>query len=415
MTKQEAISFLVNHPAKFGHLVGFTKLVDLHNKWIKEMLLSREDKTLQGHRESYKTTCLSIALALVIILFPLQHTLFMRKTDDDVKEVLRQVKKILQDEHTRYFVKVIWGVDLVLTTDTVKEITTNLCISASGTGQLIGAGVGSSLTGKHYENIFTDDIVNIKDRISRATREETKLVYQELQNVKNKETGRIFNTGTPWHKDDCFMIMPEAEKYDCYTTGMLSEEQIEDLKSKMIRSLFCANYELRHIASEDVMFDNPNIGAEPHLVEQAKYCHIDASYGGEDWTAMTIARKSNGNLFVFGKIWHKHVDDCIGELISWKHKFMAGKFLTEKNADKGYLAKELRQRGERAVTYNESMNKFLKISSYLKFAWNDIYFVQGTDDEYLQMILDYNENAEHDDAPDSLASVVRKLYNKEDI
>jgi hypothetical protein len=59
------------------------------------------------------------------------------------------------------------------------------------------------------------------------------------------------------------------------------------------------------------------------------------------------------------------------------------------------------------------MNKFLKISSYLKGAWNDVIFVQGTDEDYLQMILDYNENAEHDDAPDSLASIIRKLYTKE--
>ena len=28
------------------------------------------------------------------------------------------------------------------------------------------------------------------------------------------------------------------------------------------------------------------------------------------------------------------------------------------------------------------------------------------------MILDYNENAEHDDAPDSLASISRKLWKK---
>ena len=27
--------------------------------------------------------------------------------------------------------------------------------------------------------------------------------------------GRLTNTGTPWHKDDCFTLMPAAEKYDC--------------------------------------------------------------------------------------------------------------------------------------------------------------------------------------------------------
>ena len=58
------------------------------------------------------------------------------------------------------------------------------------------------------------------------------------------------------------------------------------------------------------------------------------------------------------------------------------------------------------------MNKFIKITSYLKGEWDNIIFVQGTDEEYIQQVCDYNENAEHDDAPDSLASVCRLLYSK---
>ena len=41
-------------------------------------------------------------------------------------------------------------------------------------------------------------------------------------------------------------------------------------------------------------------------------------------------------------------------------------------------------------------------------------FVAGTDQEYINQICDYTENAEHDDAPDSAASIVRKLWNKKD-
>ena len=39
----------------------------------------------------------------------------------------------------------------------------------------------------------------------------------------------------------------------------------------------------------------------------------------------------------------------------------------------------------------------------------DIVFVRGTDAEYINQILDYTEQAEHDDAPDSAASVCRRL------
>jgi hypothetical protein len=58
------------------------------------------------------------------------------------------------------------------------------------------------------------------------------------------------------------------------------------------------------------------------------------------------------------------------------------------------------------------MNKYIKIVTFLKGEWKNVVFVKGTDEEYIDMILNYNEYAEHDDAPDSLASIIRKLWNK---
>ena len=45
--------------------------------------------------------------------------------------------------------------------------------------------------------------------------------------------------------------------------------------------------------------------------------------------------------------------------------------------------------------------------------WKNIIFVDGTDDAYIGQICDYYEDAEHDDAPDSAASLVRKLDKSE--
>lgn len=412
MTRQQAISFLITSPVKFSHMIGFNKLVDFHNVWISDMVRGDSDKTLQGHRGSYKTTCLSIALALIMILLPNLRILFMRKTDDDVKEVVRQVKKILEDGHTRYFVQCIYGVDLRLTVASATELSTNLNADMRGTSQLCGMGIGSSLTGKHFDRIFTDDIVNLKDRASKAERDHTKAVYQELQNVKNRG-GRIYNTGTPWHKEDCFTLMPNAEKWDYKRTGLISDEEIANIRQRMTASLFAANYELRHIAAEDVIFTDPAQHGDPSLVEQGD-CHIDAAYGGEDYTAFTIFKKRGDKYYLFGKLWKKHVDDCLDEICNLREKFNAGRIYCEDNGDKGYLAKDLQKRGERAVKYHESMNKFVKITSYLKNAWPDVIFIEGTDEEYINQICDYNENAEHDDAPDSAASAVRRVWSKKE-
>jgi hypothetical protein len=426
MTREQAVRFLLDRPVDFAHALGFDKLTDLHNEWIKDMVRGKEDRTLQSHRGSYKTTCVSIALVEIFILLPNVRTFFMRKTDTDTKEVINQVKNILKHPKTQYFVRCIWGVDLVFTKESSDELSSNLCQDVKGTAQLSSLGVSGSLTGKHYDRIFTDDIVNLKDRASRAEREHTKAIYQELQNVRNPG-GRIYNTGTPWHKEDAFSIMPEATRYDCYTTGLLSKEKIRSLRESMTASLFAANYELKHIADENVLFPEPVTGGDPAMVEQG-VCHVDAAYGGADGTAFTAYKKRLVTIpatdtepehtvmkhFILGKLWQKHVEECEDEIIEIQNRINAGKTYCEDNGDKGYLGKDLRKKGVRVVIYHENMNKYIKITSYLKAVWKDVVFVEGTDPEYINQICDYNENAEHDDAPDSAASIVRAMWNKRD-
>lgn len=412
MTREAAIAILLNEPVKIGYAVGFDKLTALHNRWIIEMIRGTQDKTLQAHRGSYKTTCVSIALACIFVLLPNKKTLFLRKTDADVKEVIRQVRNILLSSPMQEAARLIHGKDMVLTTQTASELSSNLPGDSKGTSQLVAMGINGSITGKHFDRIFTDDIVNVQDRTSKAERDRTKIVYQELQNIRNRG-GRIFNTGTPWHKEDCFSLMPNIERHDCYSTGLISKEQLQIIREAMTASLFAANYELRHIASDDVIFTSPQTGADPALAEQG-ICHIDASYGGEDGTAFTICKKSGGKYYIYGRLWQKHVDDCLPEIIRLRKAFNAGLIYCERNADKGYLAKALRERGERADTYHEKTNKFVKITSYLKSEWKNVVFVVGTDAEYINQICDYTENAEHDDAPDSAASIVRRLWNKKE-
>lgn len=411
MTRTEAIRLLRDEPVKIGWAVGFKDLtVKLNNAWMREMICARSDKTLQAHRGSYKTTCVSIALACLVVLLPNKKIMFMRKTDSDVKEVIRQVQNILMSPYMQALCEVIHGRPLMLTTASAVEVNTNLTTDAKGTVQLYGHGISGSLTGKHFDIIFTDDIVNVQDRISKAERDHTKIIYQELQNIKNRG-GRIFNTGTPWHKEDCFCLMPPAERFDCYQTGLISKDALRSIRDSMAASLFAANYELRHIASDDVIFFDPVTGADLALAEQG-ICHIDAAYGGEDYTAFTVCNKKGGKYYIFGKLWRKHVDDCISDIIRYRKALNAGVIYCEDNGDKGYLARDLRQKGERCVVYHEGMNKFVKITSYLKAEWKHVVFVTGTDQEYINQICDYTETAEHDDAPDSLASIVRKLWSK---
>jgi hypothetical protein len=408
VNREDIKRLLKEQPYKIGHFVGFKDLTGLHNNWLRSFLYDSENQTLLAHRGSYKTTCLSIFFALHLIEKPRENVIFFRKTDTDVAEVISQTSKILKTAALQKIVNLLYGTDLIFEKDTANEINTNLNTSSKGASQIVGLGITTSITGKHADIVVTDDIVNIKDRISRAERERTKTQYMELQNIVNRG-GRFINTGTPWHKEDAISLMPNVRRFDCYSTGLITREKLESLRHSMSDSLFAANYELKHIADTNAMFKEPKFISDERLI-YGGMAHIDAAYDGEDSTAFTaFKRQPDGSLVGIGKIWRKHVDDCLPEIKAIHHRLLLGSVACEKNADKGYLAKELAAQGLLPFLYSETTNKFVKISTYLRREWDNIRWLEETDPDYINQILDYSEFAEHDDAPDSAASLIRRM------
>lgn len=414
--QQETALWLLRHPAEYGRRLGYTLLRDaLHGPWMNEIIFGTQDKTLQSHRGSYKTTSLDVSMAEIVMTQRHKNIIFLRKTDNDVAEVLQAVRSILLHPLTQAMCQVLTGKPLELYKATNKQIITSLYDRAGGAPQILGIGLGGSLTGKHADIIITDDIVNRLDRQSKAERERTKLIYQELQNLRNPG-GRIINTGTPWHKEDAFSLMPSPEKFDCYSTGLLTKEQIEQLRMNMSPSLFAANYELQLIAAEGALFtDAPRIVPETdekgnhRLADGYGIAHIDAAYGGEDGTALTLASKRGDTIYMLGKRWKSHVDTVLHTAVALARKYRCGPVYVELNGDKGYLSREIRNSGYSAFGYTEDENKYIKISTYLRKWWKHIVFIEGTDPEYISEILDYTDAAAHDDAPDSAASTCRVL------
>lgn len=415
--REELVSFLYRCPKDIAVAIGYEKLTDLHNEWIRDMVFGEKDKTLQAHRGSFKTTCICIAFAFICVLFPALRTIFLRKTDDDVAEVMRATAAILETDYFKSIAMTLYGIELVVS-NTYGWVSTNLKLGVSGAAQVVGLGCGGSLTGKHADRVFTDDIINVKDRVSAAERERIKLIYQELQNIRNRG-GRIFNTGTPWHKDDAFQLMPNIEKHDCYSTGLMTREEIQAVRASMSPSLFAANYELKHIADEEAMFSEPRFFSDPAMLRDG-IGHIDAAYGGADGTAFSAIQMVDDSIYAFIRLWQgKHVDDCLGEIISLCKALRIGTIYNEKNSDKGYLNKAIRLKGHPSIGYSEDTNKFIKISTHLRSVWGNVQFLDceayPLDADALNQILDYNENAAHDDMPDSLASVIRQYKKKPQI
>jgi len=408
MKQDERMAYLLGHPDGVGRAAGFVDLKEIHGEWIREMVMGQGDYTLQAHRGSYKSSCLAVAIGLIMVLYPKRNIIFLRKADTDVAEMIGMVGKILRTEAMQAISRMLRKRPVTIVSEGGDHLTTNLFRSMMGAHQLQGLGLRSSITGKHAYYVITDDICNIDDRMSRAERERTKLQYDELQNIRNRG-GRIINLGTPWHKDDVFSKMPNIHRYDCYTTGLLTEEKIAELRASMAPALFAANYELKHIASEDAVFTTaPGFFSDETMLKEG-ICHVDAAYGGSDYTALTCGRRCEGKIYLYGRLWQGHVDRVIDEIIEIKDRLWCSPIYVEENGDKGFLKKELIRRRCFAVGYTETQNKVIKITTYLRKWWPNVVFLQGTDPEYIRQILDYSPYAEHDDAADSAACVARIL------
>lgn len=415
MTHQQKAAWFIQHPAALGRALGYADLTDdIHGLWLREIAYGRGDITLQAHRGSYKTSCLTLAIALMMLKERDKNIIFLRKTDDDITEVIKAVRRILSEPIFNAVYTALTNQTLQIVRDNNAEITLDCYSAPRGAAQLQGIGIGGSLTGKHADIIITDDIVNLRDRLSRAERDRTKAVYQELQNIRNRG-GRIINTGTPWHPEDAFTLMPAPQKWDCYHTGLLSQEQIETLRHSMAPSLFAANYELQHIAAENALFTTaPTFTKDADLLRDG-IAHIDAAYGGEDYTAFTCGKRHEGKLYLYGRLWHAHVDTVLDVCIDKAGELMCSPIHCEDNGDKGFLAKEIRAKGAKAHQYHEKESKYAKISSYLRKWWDNIVWMEGTDPAYIAQIMNYTEDAEHDDAPDSAACVARYFDSRSGI
>ena len=473
-TRDEVVHLLTCEAHMVGRMLGtgYDLLEPIHSEWIKQWIVNPYNFKVmvhQGHRNSYKSSCLRLAIAIMLILQPKKTIILLRKSEDAVKELINGVSKILDTDLFKKFVNILSPEingkgGFKKTTDTALAIDTNLNTSLTGEFQLRGLGLGSPLTGKHAVMIITDDICSLEDRQSAAERMYTISRYQELMNVLSTDKGFqdscILNIGTPWHEEDVFSLMDRGLKpksdlqkkieeteskdrtqtqkdllrhldmkrgkfvYNCYQTGLMSDEDIEWKRQTLNDdALFQANYLLNLVSDKEKLFpkiDNVGHYSQSYFIDSAYnvVAHIDAAFGGEDSTALTIGADDyeNNNVVILGKIYKESLEDNYLELAEVMFECGVSLLYLETNADKGLMGDKFRELGFEVVGYHESTNKHTKIRSTIRPYWRlngaellpSVQFVSETDEEYLSNIWEYKKGVKHDDAPDSLASLLLK-------
>lgn len=412
------IDKFMEKPHLFGHYLGYTDLIDIHSTWIREAWLSKKYYAMQAHRNSYKTTSILIVGTIWYLLFfdPNATIVIIRKADTDAQKVVETIKQFFESRDVIYFSHFLYGIkDLKTKNWSKKSLTLSLKTKKTPEGNVESKGTTSAIVGSHYDFIFPDDIITLKDRVSKAEREWIKDFVRELRNIK-KEGGRIYFSGTPWHKSDAWEIIPKPKIYPIGTipikgyTQDVIEEKKKELRAGTTRSLYCANYELKHIDDEDKIFSEPTFGKWPEQFRKI-IGYLDPKYQGDHTNALTIIGQCaiSNNWFFRGFIWEKNVIDIYKEIVNKMILYKAGTLFVESNADKGLSARDISQLYPSVHSRWEKMNKHIKIISYASQHWSKLICAEDCELEYLNQILDYEEGQEPDDAADSLAASLREL------
>lgn len=402
---------VIRNPHLFGNYLGYNKLTEIHTEWINYIWRTKKHASLQAHRGSYKTTAIIVVGTLHNMTFHWNdRTAIIRKDFTSASDVLKVIGRLINGVRYQGLFYEMFGIYPRLIIDSKQRIQWDLKDMESPEGNLNAFGIGGSLTGKHFDHILLDDIITLKDRISKAERDFVdNFVREILANVI--DPGKFVKiTGTPWHKLDTWRILPTPLMYDIYSTGIkaFTPERVEEIKKQTTASLFAANYELKHIASEDTIFDEPTYTKDWDMTTPI-FGHIDAKYQGAHTGAFTMmGKRTDGKVQALGFVFHKHINQEYKSLVDKWRKYRCGTVSLELNADKGYAARDLGQYGMMTRSYSEKENKHVKIIQNLKANWDNIIWHEDTDPEYMAQILDYVEGQQPDDCADSAASCIRE-------
>ena len=311
-----------------------------------------------------------------------------------------------------------------ITFSTKKIVTSQggVCLFASIGSQITGYGAGQRNANKFSGFLAIDDANKPADIYSDVLRNKVIQYFSgTLLSRLNNSNVPIINIQQRLHTQDLSAVLIDKYNFEtlkrplladgvCQLPKQYSPERIEELKLDELT--FLAQYQQEPTEWINDAFK----GVQWATDEETKLIfngisHVDKGFDGSDGTAFTIGNEKNGTIYLFGKLWQKHIDDCLNDMSFFRQQYKSGTNYTEKNDDKGYMGRNY----PNTAIYQETMNKHFKIMTYLYPNWKRIKFIKGTDEVYIKQIQGYSERANHDDAPDSASSLIRMLSNRTEL
>jgi len=415
------IDYLIENPHRFGNYIGYERLQPIHSEWIKFCLTDPGDHCLMAHRGSYKTSAITV-VGVIWYLFFSPNTRFLIACADAsrAKDLMGEIKRNYEKPALRELYGLI-GIDEPIDKTWWKADSISLSTRTIHTkeGNITARGAGNTITGLHCDIIIGDDIVTLKDRTSQAERDFKRIWIQEFQSVVDPgPDNKISFVGTHWHKDDIYATLDyQTREYPIGSLEILTDQDVAKIRKQQTKAFFAAQYELKHISDEDVVFQGPL--EYDKKIKGKCIGYIDPAAGGRDSTAMIFGILSDGNLYIIGAyLINVSLDKLYTKILKTSDNHLCSELIIEDNGFQKALLYELRvNRGmDNIVSKTSSVNKNVRIMNVLKY-WDKIYWSKDIKPEFLSEVLDYFEpddymknNVQADDAADAMAGLVERVF-----
>jgi hypothetical protein len=409
MYNDKMVRAIYNHPLILAKILGYSKLIEQHEKWLLEWRNSKGDMYIQAHRYSYKTTALIVLDTIWQFLFnPNLTIMLIRKSEDGACASLGEIIKQYQSESLQYVYSEYFDYKFKLKDFNKHELNLPNREVISKESNIRCFGMGGNMTGYHPDIVKADDTITTKDRYSRVARENTKQFVYELKNIKAIKT--LF-TNTPWHVDDASVCMPVPSKYPLGSIDipeMNTPEKLKELQS-LPADLYGCNYLLRSdIAKEGALI--PNMKFKNFTPGVTCIGYLDPGYGGACTTGLTLIQKNNKELIVKGFAWAEHILDIKEKIKLACMNNNCIELLIERTGVNDRVWREIVSIYHLSTPIDEKENKHFRITFYIKKRRDDLYFDDECQSTYLEQIRLYEEGQVPNEAPDTLAGIIRERF-----
>ena len=315
--------------------------------------------------------------------------------------VIMGVTKSTIERNVLQPMRTLYGPDLVgtINIENVVRLFGESCyaLGAEKTSQV------SKLRGASLKYCYGDEVADWSPEVFDLLKSRLDKVYSTFDGT--------YNPGAPEHWLRRFLSSDVdlfSQVYTIDDNPFLPREFVENLKKEYAGTSLFDRYILgRWAAGDGALFTKyPQRTADESRLYDG-IAHIDAAFGGADSSALTCAKRDGDTLYLFGRLRHQHIDTLMDLFTADCKRLRCSPIMIERNADKGFVGKELMERGEPVRMYDEHDNKYRKIATHLRKWWPNVVILEGTDAAYLEEIMSYAEGAAHDDAPDSAACIAR--------